>query len=125
RKPYRPGKRSGGTGMPRPRRSTRPSGPRSGVAPGAVDRGDDRLERGGRGVGVDADTPQDPAVVRPADLALHVAGRLGVAARAHRVLHVVEHADVEADVGERVAEGGDRAVAHALDLPDLAVDPDV
>src|SRR5690606_3209630 len=94
-------------------------GKRSAV--GAVDRRDDRLEGGGGGAGVDADPPQH----RPVDLALHVGRRLGVAAGAQRVLHVVEHPYLDADAADGVDEGGDRPVADAFEFADLAVDADV
>src|SRR4051794_33250559 len=74
---------------------------------GPVDRGDHRAQRGGHDVRVDADAPQDPV----ADGALDVGGRAGVAAGGHRVLGVVEHADVDVEALQRVDERGDRAVA--------------
>src|SRR3954471_2771743 len=70
---------------------------------GAQGRGDD--------VRVDAHAPQDTV----ADRALHVGGRPCVPAGGHRVLGVVEDADVDADGLQRVDERCDRAVAPSLD----------
>src|SRR3954453_13999537 len=77
-----------------------------------------RAQRGGDDVRVDADAPQDAV----ADGALDVGGRAGVAAGGHRVLGVVEHADVDGEALQRVDERGDRAVALPGDGPrDAAV----
>ncbi len=76
----------------------------------AVHRGDDRLERRGRDVGVDADAPQPDAV----DVELDVRSGLGVAGRAHRVLRVVVQRDRHALLPHHGEEGVDRTGADGL-----------
>jgi hypothetical protein len=93
------------------------SGGDVGLAQGAVDRGDDRLERGGDDRGVDPDAPQHAL----ADGAFDVCRRLGVAARAHRVLGIVQDPHVDAELGEHRAEGRDRSVALTVEPSDLRV----
>src|SRR5690606_5246929 len=87
----------------------------------AVDRAAHRLQRGGGDVAVDPHAPQDLAV----HVGLDVGGGPGVAALAQGVLAVVQDPDLDAHPGQRVHESGDRTVAGAGDLPDLAAQPDV
>src|SRR5580692_9189270 len=91
------------------------------AAAGVVHGRENGAQRGRHRVRVDAHTPPGAAVY----LTFHVGGRLRVAARGERVLGVVEHADLDPDGGQRVAERRDRPVAGPLDLMLLAVDLDV
>src|SRR5690606_13279533 len=107
------------TGTIPPRRSTIPSpgsgsrtgeptSGRGGRGPrGAVDGGDDRLERCGDDVGVQADAPVHLAL----HLALDVRGSRRVTSGAEGVLGVVQELDLVALPLDRVHERRDRAVA--------------
>src|SRR5699024_2517253 len=80
-----------------------------------------RLQGCGGDAAVD---PHSPDHV-PVDLGLDVGGGTGVAVLPHGVLDVVDDADLGVDVGQRVTERGDRTIAGAGQLTDLAVDAGV
>ena len=67
------------------------------------------------------DPPQHPVT----DRALDEGGRGRVPARAHRVLGVVQHPDVDPDLGQRVDERGDRPVRAAFESDRLAAVQDL
>ncbi len=69
---------------------------------------------------VDGSIPT-PHSTLPVDGALDVGGGLGIAAGRHRVLDVVQDANVDAVRGEGVAEGRDGAVAVTAELELVAV----
>ena len=91
--------------------ATSSSGPttRCGWSADPVDGADERPQRAGDDARVHAAAPQHA----PADGDLEVGRRLRLLARPGRVLGVVEDPGVDAEVGQRVHEGGDRAVAGA------------
>src|SRR5690606_24890301 len=80
----------------RERTVVRRRGPGSALS--AVDRRDDRLERGGRDRRVDADSPEHVV----AHQALDVGGGGRVAAGGQRVLGVVQHLDADTTEPERL-----------------------
>ena len=81
----------------------------------AVDGADDGLERRGEDALVEADAPADLAV---GPLGLDVGDGGGVGAGADRVLGVVDHLDVDAEVG---LQGGTKAAIGPLPSPYRAV----
>src|SRR5439155_19120531 len=112
---------SGGSSPNARTRTLRPYAPARAAAD-AVEGTDDRLERRRVDRLVHADAPGDDVGAARLD----VGDSGGVGASRHGVLRVVDHFELDAEVGlDGVDEGGDGAVAATRDRAMLAVDQEL